>query len=452
MLLMSIDSTVIAGGGPGAPIRQIRATVVRGVDSGRSACASDVLSIGTAEGNALMLTDTTVSRFHVDLERAGDRILIHDHRSTNGVIVNQTRVDRGAVLPGTILELGRSQVRVDDGETVEVETHDQERLGEILGSAPVIRQLMARVRRAAASDASVLLQGETGSGKEVVARTLHQLSRRADEPFEVVDCGSIQPTLIGSELFGHEKGAFTGADRLHEGAFERAQGGTIFLDEVGELPLGLQAALLGALERRSFRRLGGKTPIDLDARIICATHRELREEVNTGGFRQDLLYRIAVVTIRIPALRERQEDIPRLIEHFARQAGYAGPLEDVFPPEMQQAFDQYRWPGNVRELRNAVEAALVMGEHPILDSVAAPEDVGTGSPPAGAYVLNMEPLLGLEFAQARARFETEYLKAMVARCEGNVAAAARKAKVNRSYLFRMLKRYDITVERSVRGT
>lgn len=453
MVDVSIDSTAIANRTRGLPVKQIRATVVEGPDSGRTVSVSDLLSIGTAEGNNLVLTDPTVSRFHVDLERVGDRISVSDHGSTNGIIVKQARIERGAVVPGTILELGRSRIRVDDGESAEIELHDQDALGDLFCGAPVMRQLVARVRRLATSPASVLLLGETGSGKEIVARTLHELRHPAGAPFEIVDCGSLQPTLIGSELFGHEKGAFTGADRQHQGAFERAKGGTIFLDEIGELPLSLQATLLGALERRTFRRLGGKTPIEFNAQVICATHRDLREEVNSGSFRQDLLYRIAVFTLRIPPLREHKEDIPRLVEHFARHAGHSGPIEEVFPPPVMEALARHRWPGNVRELRNAVEAALVWGDE--FSAARAPmepeADVEHKEPRADrSRSISLEPMLELEFSQARAQFEGEYIKGMIELCSGNVAEAARRARVNRSYLFRMLKKYGITVKRSSR--
>src|SRR5262249_1899349 len=194
----------------------------------------------------------------------------------------------------------------------------------LLGRTSEMRTLMAAISRAARSDASILIAGETGTGKELIARAIHDESPRAGGPFETVDCGSLMPTLVASELFGHEKGAFAGADARHVGSFERGSGGTLFLDELGELPASLQAALLGALERRSFRRLGGTTPIAVDVRVISASNRDLMREVNTGAFRQDLYYRIGVVTLRVPPLRERAGDIPLLVEHFLRESGFTG--------------------------------------------------------------------------------------------------------------------------------
>jgi DNA-binding NtrC family response regulator len=258
------------------------------------------------------------------------------------------------------------------------------------------------------------------------------------------------PTLIASELFGHEKGAFTGADQRHVGAFERADGGTLFLDEVGELPAALQATLLGALERRSFRRVGGTKPINVDVRLVSATNRDLRGEVNQGSFRSDLYYRIAVVMFRIPALRERLDDVPLLIEHFAREAGWDGPIEGAFPRAVMEGLRAHRWPGNVRELRNFVEAALAMGEAPALDPrdrVTDPDAPAGASASAGGPVeLKLANLDGpyRESREAVLRtFETQYLRRLLERTQGNVTAAAREAKMDRSYLMELLKKHEI---------
>jgi DNA-binding NtrC family response regulator len=324
---------------------------------------------------------------------------------------------------------------VDDGETAALELFEGHELAGVVGRSAAMRSLMARVQKAAKSDASVLLLGETGTGKEVLARALHRLSPRNDQPFETVDCGSMAPTLIGSELFGHEKGAFTGAHQQHVGAFERAHGGTLFLDEIGELPSALQTALLGALERRSFRRLGGTKPIQVDVRVVCATHRDLRSEVNAGTFRQDLYYRIAVVLLRLIPLRERTEDIAELAEHFMRRAGYSGPVADILPESTLEAMRQHRWPGNVRELRNAVEAALVMGDELDLEPATDGPRPNTES---------LVDLLDLPYSEAKDilvdRFEGQYVERLLERANGNVTSAARLAGMNRSYLTRVLNR------------
>jgi DNA-binding NtrC family response regulator len=427
----------------GLPVRTLRIEVVRGPDSGKTFLAQGgSASIGTAPGNDLVLTDETVSRYHVELLRDGDRVLVVDHGSTNGVLSGTMLIDRARITPGTILSLGKTQVKIDDGETVTVELSDKESLGRLRGRSPPMRQMIAHLERAARTDASMLLLGETGTGKEVIARAVHEASPRADKPFEIVDCGSLLPTLIASELFGHERGAFTGAEKQHVGAFERAHGGTLFLDEVGELPPAVQSTLLGALERRRFRRLGGNHEISVDVRVISATNRDLRVEVNSGRFRQDLYFRLAVVLIRVPPLRERVGDIPILVEHFLREVGDERAADDVIPPAAMQSLKAHHWPGNVRELRNLVEATLAIGEAPRIDR--DPE-----APNANATFLTVpvEALLDSTYKDARQQllhdFETVYLKTLLDRSDGNVSSAARRARMDRSYLIQMLKRHGI---------
>jgi DNA-binding NtrC family response regulator len=243
--------------------------------------------------------------------------------------------------------------------------------------------------------------GESGTGKELFARAVHEHSKRADGPFVVVDCASLTPTLVASELFGHEKGAFTGADRRHQGAFERADGGTIFLDEIGELPEQLQPNLLGVLERRRFRRLGGRDEIEVDVRVVSATNRDLRAEVNAGTFRLDLYYRLAVVRFAVPSLRERPEDIPILIEHFLREAGETAPMGEVVPPAVMAGLQRHHWPGNVRELRNYVEATVAMGETPELE--AGLSQGGDPGVAAGGPSIPVNAVLDLPYKEARAK-------------------------------------------------
>lgn len=443
---MSIDRT-LPQGSAGVPIRRLRVEVLEGSDKGETVEAADRLSIGSEEGNDLVLHDETVSRFHAELSRSGDRILVRDCGSTNGTQVGPAWVETAFVSPGVTLKLGRSTVRVSDGETVSVEVYSGDALGPLIGRAPVMRKLMARVRRVAESDASVLIIGETGAGKEVIARALHELSPRADQPFETVDCGAMVPTLLASELFGHEKGSFTGADKQHIGAFERADGGTLFLDEIGELPASLQANLLGALERRSFRRLGGKERVNVNVRVVSATNRDLRAEVNGGSFRADLYYRLAVVQLAVPALRERLEDLPLLAEHFLRQAGFHGPISEVLPEEAMAALTAHRWPGNVRELRNVVEAAWVMGETPELADAESPRPAPRAPGGEGSEHVAIDDLLGLPYNDARGQlldqFEGAYLEDLLRRTQGNVAKAARIAKMNRSYLNRLIRKRGI---------
>ncbi len=424
-------------------MRSLRVEVINGPDAGKLHTAqADTITIGSGQGNDLVLTDGTVSRYHLEVQRIDQKILVQDHGSTNGTKLGAIGLDRGTVPPGSVLELGRTSLRIDDGETVEFEVLGEDRLGRVRGRSPSMRRLMATAKRAARTDASMLLLGETGTGKEVMAHAIHEASLRARMPFETVDCGSLMPTLVASELFGHEKGAFTGADRQHVGAFERANGGTLFLDEIGELPMPLQANLLGALERRSFRRVGGHKSISVDVRVLCATHRDLRAEVNKGNFREDLYYRIAVLLLRIPPLRERADDIPLLVEHFLSDEGYAGDVASVIPKAVMQQLQRHHWPGNVRELRNFVEAALAMGEAPPIEAQA-----GAAQAQGEGPRVQVSDLEELDYKDARdevmREFQIKYLTALMKRCRGNVAMAARQANMDRTYLMQLLKRLGL---------
>jgi DNA-binding NtrC family response regulator len=412
-----------------AQVKSLVAQVLEGPDAGHSA-AGDVVTVGTADGSALRLSDPAVSRFHVELRAAAGGISVVDHGSTNGTFAGGIRIERGIVPAGTVLRLGGSTVRVGDAQPAEVEMFGDDSLAGLVGRTPVMRRVMAQLAKAAASDVSVLVTGESGTGKELAARALHDLGPRRGGPFVTVDCGSLPPTLLASELFGHERGAFTGADRAHVGAFEAANGGTVFLDEIGELQPAVQATLLGVLERRRLRRLGSRNEIAVDVRVVAATHRDLRAEVNRNGFRLDLYYRLAVVTLALPALRERPEDVPLLVEHFLRDAGWDQPVATLISAPAMDALSKLHFAGNVRELRNLVEAAVAMGEAPSLgDAVRAP---------AHADVAQLPIDLALPYKDARAllttAFEERYVDALLERANGNVSAAARAAQMTRSHL------------------
>ena len=425
----------------GRLVRALRVEVVAGPDAGKKlVSSSDSVSVGVAEGNDLVVTDKTVSRFHMELRRRGGKISAADLGSTNGTRVGSaTLVASSAVVdPGTVLSIGATSLRVDDGDIVDV-GETPARLGDLFGDSAPMRRLMAQASRVALSDVSVLLLGESGTGKELIARALHQASPRREEAFVTVDCGAITPSLFSSELFGHERGAFTGAERQHVGAFERAHGGTLFLDEIGELPPELQAALLGALERRRIRRVGGKDEIDVDVRLVSATHQDLRSQVNSASFRLDLFYRVAVVTLSVPPLRERTEDIPGLIEHFLREAGHQGPLGEVFPPHEMKRLAAHAWPGNVRELRNFVLGTLALGEPARLD--ASPQAAADGQRDPFAGVLD------LAYRDAKRvvmdDFERRYVEHLLQKSGGNVRQASRDGQMDRSYLMELVKRHRL---------
>jgi DNA-binding NtrC family response regulator len=428
----------------GIPITSLLLEVVQGPDAGKKLAATeDTITVGTAPGNNLLLSDETVSRYHLELTRKGDRIQVVDHGSTNGTRLGNAYLERATISPGSVLSIGRTSIKVVDGDTVTVQLYEDEQLGVIRGRTPEMRALMAKIEAAARTEASVLLIGETGTGKDLIARAIHDASPRAERGFETVDCAAMLPALLASELFGHEKGAFPGADEQHVGLFERASGGTIFLDEVGEIPVALQTALAAALERKEFRRVGGQKKIACDVRIVSATARDLRTEVNAGTFRQDFYYRIAVLVMSIPALRDHAGDIPILVEHFLREAGHEGPVEEIIAESTMQALKTHRWPGNVRELRNFVESALAMGETPRLDETLERVRSGTGVLRASA----VPDIVRLSYKDARAavlkEFETIYIKDLLDRTKHNVSAASREAKMNRSYLIEMIKRLGI---------
>jgi DNA-binding NtrC family response regulator len=432
---MGDERTVRHAGMTGIPVQSVEATVIEGPDAGKLASAkSEKLTIGTARDNDLSLSDETVSRYHLELWGSPEGVRVHDPGSTNGTWVGGVRLQSGVVPASSILKLGKTTLKLGQGEPLTLALHKEETLAGLRGQSPLMRRLMAQLGRAAGRDVSVLLVGESGTGKELCARALHDLGPRRGKPFVTVDCGALSPTLVASELFGHEKGAFTGADRAHPGAFAEAHGGTLFLDEIGELPPALQATMLGALERGRFKRLGGRAEIEVDVRVVSATHRDLRAEVNAGGFRLDLYYRLAVVCLTVPPLREHAEDVPLLAEHFLREAGHDGAVEEVLAPETLQSWMQHRWPGNVRELRNLVEATLAMGEPPALGESPSP----AGSDPFAA-------LLPLGYKQARAQllheFEARYLDSLLARAGGNVSKAAREARMDRSHLIDLLSRH-----------
>lgn len=418
----------------GLPVRTLSVKVVGGPDLGLSLVdEADVVTVGLSEGNTLRLTDPAVSRFHVELSRRGDKVLVKDLGSTNGTQAQGLSLNEAAVPPGTVLTLGHTQLEVGAGQNKSVELAEHDALGPLKGQSPVMRKLLARIDKAARSESAVLLHGESGTGKELIARALHERGPRAKRPFVTVDCGSLSPGLVASELFGHERGAFTGAERKHVGAFERADGGTVFLDEIGELPPSLQATLLGVLERKKFRRVGGSEDLSVDVRVVSATHRDLRAAVNTGHFRLDLFFRLAVVKLDVPPLRARAEDLELLITHFLHEAGSEATVASLFPKDVLTMLRAHQWPGNVRELRNLVESTLAMGETPALEV----------APVEGAAMPGPEQVYKDARAEVLQRFEQHYLEKLMALTRGNVSAASRHAKMDRSHLIELLQRHHL---------
>jgi DNA-binding NtrC family response regulator len=398
-----------------------------------------VAQLGSDPANSFPIADGTVSRIHCEVRVEQDnRVLVRDLGSTNGTFVDGVRVREAFLKSGARLRLGAAEVRFElDGERHLVEVSQAINFGELVGTSPAIRRVFSLLERAARTDSTLILEGETGTGKTRAASTVHALSARASKPFLVVDCGSLPPTLLEAELFGHEKGAFTGATARRLGVFEEAEGGTVLLDEVGEIPLELQPRLLRVLEERQIKRLGQNRMTAIDVRILAATHRDLRQEVNAGRFRSDLYFRLAVLRVSMPPLRERAEDLPgiarALLEHLGASAQtHSGLFRDDFLESLARS----TWPGNVRELRNYLERCMLFDE---------PASLGDDAPVKKTAISEGTYSLALTAARQRVveSFEREYLTRLLARNGGSVAKAATDAEIDRVYLYRLLRKYGL---------
>ncbi len=414
--------------------------VLSGSAKGTTKTLGEKLRIGKAPDNDLVLADDTVSRYHCEVTRASDGVHVRDLGSTNGTKVQGARVSEAVIGPGAVLKVGEVEIVLRPAvRTVEVLPSDKMWFGAVIGQSLAMRTIFGVLERIAKTDATVLLEGETGTGKDVLARAIWTESARAQGPFVVVDCGAVSYSLLESELFGHERGAFTGAIAARVGAFELADGGTVFLDEIGELPLDVQPKLLRVLEAREYRRVGGNKTARTDVRVIAATKRNLLREVQAGKFREDLYFRLAVVPIAVPPLRARRDDIPTLVEHMLRASG--GGL--TVAQETMQGLMAHDWPGNVRELRNVLERAVYMARatgQTDLSLVALPTTGGGGS---DVFVFEA----GKSYRETRAKydgeFEKRYVKWLLGRHAGNVSAAAREAKMDRKHLHDMAKKHGL---------
>jgi transcriptional regulator with GAF, ATPase, and Fis domain len=426
--------------GPAASSVGIQVIVLSGAAKGTTTALGARLRIGKAPDNDLVLPDDTVSRHHCELTRSDAGVRVKDLGSTNGTKVQGARIEEAIVQPGTVLKVGEVEVVLRPAvRNVEVLPSDKRWFGAAIGQSLAMRTIFGVLERIAKTDATVLLEGETGTGKDVLARAIWTESSRPQGPFVVVDCGAVSYNVLESELFGHERGAFTGAVAARQGAFELADGGTVFLDEIGELPIDVQPKLLRVLEAKEFRRVGGNKTLKTNVRVIAATKRNLLREVQAGKFREDLYFRLAVVPITVPSLRSRREDIPMLVEHILKASG--GGL--VVSEETAQALQAHDWPGNVRELRNVLDRAIYMARatgDTSLSIVSLPVQ-GSGA----GDVFHFEP--GRSYRETRAKydgeFERKYVKWLLARHGGNVSAAAREAKMDRKHLHDMAKKHGL---------
>lgn len=438
---------------PEPMLYRLALSVQSGPDAGRTCVVDrDVVTVGKLADCDLVLTDPTVSRRHLRIARTpDDRWCLYDLGSTNGTYLAGARVHEAPIAAGAVFRAGQVEIAfAPERREVDIPCWPSGRYGPLIGRSEVMRRLFGLVHRVAPTEATVLLQGETGTGKGLLARAIHDASRRADKGFVVVDCGAVQRQLAESELFGHEKGAFSGAFARRQGAFEIASGGTVFVDELGELELDLQPKLLRVVDAREVRPVGATKAHPVDLRVVAASRRDLFREVERGAFREDLFFRLSVVTITIPPLRERREDIPLLVEHFIEETARVRGLR---PPRLDDAgmdrLVRHDWPGNVRELRNAVDRAVLLsavrpGARLAIDGLPpASESVGPTNLPDRTSGFDESLSFGEQKEKWMAERETAYLEDLLERHGGNVSAAARAARMDRKYLHKLLKRYEL---------
>jgi DNA-binding NtrC family response regulator len=411
------------------------------------------LLVGTSAECDLTAVDPRMSRRHCEIRLTERGVLVRDLGSKNGTFVGDASIVEAYVQPGTPVRLGDSTLTVtpESGTTV-LHLSNNDGFGEATGASTCMRALFALLERAAPTDETILLLGESGTGKEVLARAIHDNSRRSKGPFVVVDCAALSPGLVEDELFGHARGAATGLHADRTGLLEEANGGTIFIDELGELPIDLQPKLLRAIENRQVRRLGSNEPVPFDARIIAATHRNLEAKIKDGSFRADLYFRLSVVEVHVPALRDRKEDIPHLVGRFlAARRPPATPAD--LPPRALALLQAYEWPGNVRELRNTVSRLLLFPEKLadfLGDKVAAAAQ-NSGSPGQGSAAQAEEDrkaaLYALPLPEARdlvmEQFERGYIAERLKQHNENITRAAESMGVSRQLLHRLIERYGL---------
>ena len=429
-----------AARGSAAARTYIARVINDGGDGAETPLGARPVVVGAHRSCELMIDDPQVSRRHAELSITGDGIRVRDLGSTNGTFWQGSKVSDLVVPQGSVVKFGNTSVRILPAEVPVMPPSNRSRFGGLVGNSPAMREMFAVLELASPTDATILLQGPSGTGKELAARAIHDHSERASGELVVVDCGAIPESLIASHLFGHVRGAFTGAERERRGAFVEASGGTIFLDEIGELPLAAQASLLRVLEDRTVQPVGSDQRVSIDVRVVAATHRNLSDMVEQQSFRFDLFYRLAVVHVVVPSLAERPEDLPALIENFYEGRGItAGPIEG---PNLEQLM-KHAWPGNVRELRNVLERAWALSgpggaTFADLKLFFRPVERAGGGPQVDIRV---------PFKDAKemwvAEFERQYLGALFAACGGNISKTAEHAGVNRRHVRSLLRKHRI---------
>ncbi len=430
-------------------VRKTKLLVISGPLQGREFLVNkDVFTIGSGMHNDLRIEDGAISKRHCEINVDETGYSIQDLGSTNGTYVQGVRITQAYLNPGTELTLGKTRlIFCPLQEARELPLSRSESFGKVLGRSIAMRRVFHLAETYAPTDATVMITGETGTGKEILAEEIHNHSPRKGKPFIVIDCAALAKDLIESELFGHAKGAFTGAAGDRAGAFEHATGGTVFLDEIGDLSPELQPKLLRVLEKREIRRVGTNTTQKIDVRILCATNRRMDVEVNEGRFREDLFYRLSVVPVELPPLRRRRDDIPLLTRKFIAELHGEEALDDVadFDATMD-VLKRHEWPGNVRELRNLVELAFYSGRRPV--DMTAFLSLGHFS-----RAVRKNADFDAQFSADRpfkdvkndliSEFEKRYIRDLLARNGNNVSKSAREAGIERAYLQRLIRKYEI---------
>jgi DNA-binding NtrC family response regulator len=413
--------------------------------------STEVVHVGRDAACQLMLDDPHVSAVHAEMVATERGVRLRDLGSRNGTFLGGVRLGEGFLTSRTVFQVGKTQLVFEPSRPEWVSVPEHSSFGPLAGENALMRALFSRLEKVAATDLTVLIGGETGCGKEVVAQAIHSASPRAAKPFVVVDCGSIPGTLAEAQLFGHEKGVFTGADQRRISPFVEADGGTIFLDELGELPLDLQPKLLRVLAERRIKALGSSVYKPVNVRVLAATRRDLTREVNEGRFRSDLFFRIAQVRIDLPPLRARIDDVPVLIRHMLAELNEPQAFERI-SAEVLQRLMRYDWPGNVRELKNAVSVALALSDDGPLDiaSHLGPlADVGRASvtPPPPAAVPGDLNHRNTRFKEAKqsalSHFERSYFSAMVDDTGGNISEIARRSGLERAHVRMYLRKHNL---------
>jgi two-component system, NtrC family, response regulator HydG len=427
-------------------------TVTEGAEKGRSYRLDQTLPVrvlvGTSPACEIRLNDREVSRRHAGLERVGPALKISDLSSTNGTWVDRVKVIEAELQGGEFVRVGSTmfQVEVEDGARAAAPAVTPGQgvfaFGRVIGASREMRRLYPLTHALAQANVPLVIEGETGTGKEALAESIHEMGPRANGPFVVFDCTAVPPSLVESELFGHERGAFTGATAARRGVFEQAHGGTLLIDEVGDLDLALQPKLLRAIERFEVRRVGGDRFLRVDVRVLAATRRDLDREVQAGRFRDDLFHRLAVARIELPPLRSRIGDVAVLATHFWAEMGGDPRL---LTSELLQKWSDYDWPGNVRELKNTIARQLALGDlASITSSGGSPAERPPSLPPpaAGPDAIDRFVDMGMPFPKARDRmldeFEQRYVARVLAMHGGDVARAAAASGIGRRY-FQKLK-------------